>query len=85
MTERVMGYNDTQIECPLCNDVSFRVPVYEDQFTICETGRVVNRQDRLRRDHAGEKLERLRQNSVEAKKASGKDSGPFKLPQSRTL
>jgi hypothetical protein len=79
-----MGYEDTKIECPSCGDSAYRVSVYENQFTICETGAVYGARDRVRRDHMGEKLEKLRKNSVETTKTSGKASGPFRLPESKT-
>ena len=79
MTEKSAGYDDTQIVCPLCGGKAYRQAVYAEQYTITETGAVVARKDRVRRDHMGEKLEILRKNSVEAKRETNKDTGPMKI------
>lgn len=83
MTERVEGYDTNSILC-VCGDLAFRQAVYQDQFTITETGAVVARKDRLRRDHLGEKLNGLYKRSVAGKRETGAESGPFKLPESKT-
>ena len=84
VTEARRGYDETTVDCEACGATARRVPVYREQFTITETGAVQGRHDRTRRNHLGEKLELLRRNSVETKRETGTDTGPFKLPESRT-
>jgi hypothetical protein len=42
-------------------------------------GKVLGPQDRLYRDMVGEKLHRLWKNSVEARRQTGQQSGPFQI------
>ncbi len=71
-------YDAVVIPCPLCGDSAKRVTLFPPN-AITETGGVGGPWDRRRRDHAGEKLESLRKTSVEAKRQTGKDSGPFQI------
>lgn len=77
-TERRAGYDVTSIRCE-CGKAAAREAVYVDQEIICETGRVIGARDRVRRDHAGEKLNKIRKSSVEAYRESGKQSGPMEI------
>ena len=78
LEEQVQGRDVSLAPCPTCGTMAKRV-IMEPPFTITETGSVNGPIDRNRRDHAGEKLEMLRKTSVEAKRQTGKDSGPFKI------
>lgn len=48
-------------------------------YTGVDRGRVSGPVERRKRDEVGEKLERLRKNSVRAKRETGIESGPFKV------
>lgn len=79
VTERFgQGYDVAVIPCPLCGSSAKRVTLHPPN-AITETGGVGGPWDRNRRNHAGEKLESLRKTSVEAKRQTGKASGPFKI------
>ncbi len=71
-------YETAVIPCPLCGSSANRVTLSPPN-AITETGGVGGPWDRNRRNSTGEKLEQLRKTSVETKRQTGKDSGPFKI------
>ncbi len=76
LEEQVQGRDVDSAPCPTCGDTARRVTM-EAAFTITETGGVNGPVDRNRRTSVGEKLESLRKTSVEAKRQTGKTTGPF--------
>lgn len=78
-TEERQGVNVSAIPCPLCGESSFRQAVYYEQYTITETGGVKSPSDRSRRNHAGEKLNRLFHTQRETQRETGDTKGPFKV------
>lgn len=50
-----------------------------NEHTPAARGKVLGPADRLRRDEVGEKLYRIWKNSVETKRQTGVESGPFQV------
>ena len=78
LTEQRGGYDESIVSCA-CGGPAYRQAVYHEQTVITETGHVSGASDRRRRDHMGEKLNRLRKSSVETKRQMGTNSGPIKV------
>ena len=85
VTEARAGYETVSLPCPACGCPARRVPVYDSQYTITETGghsypRLNNAKSEKGKYRVSDFVEASSEIAHEAEKAEKKEGSPVKVP-----